>query len=858
MTGKSQSPHEYLSRFGLTAFRAGQLEVIQAILDGHDCLCIMPTGGGKSLCYQLPSVMRDGVTVVVSPLIALMKDQVDSLTQVGVAASFINSTLGPADQNQRLEQLAAGVFDLIYVAPERFRSPRFQETVRRIGVQLLAVDEAHCISEWGHDFRHDYTRLGEFRRRIGNPQTIALTATATSDVQADVIRQLGLKGPKTFIAGFARPNLFCSVQTLFGQREKRDALAEFLSRTPGSGIIYAATRKGCEDVAEFISNSTRRRVVVYHGGMLLDERRMVQEQYMSGRAEIVVATNAFGMGIDKPDVRFVVHYNLPGSLEAYYQEAGRAGRDSQPAQCLLMYTPSDRNIQEFFIESNYPSPETIEEIYEFLRTHQDDPIELTQEQLKDELGLSIGAEGVGTCERILEKCGVLERLEPNRNMAAVRIESDLPTLVDLLPKQATSQRAIARAVEQIVGSRRYELVYFRPAELADSLGTTTSALARALRELNKLEAVDYIPPFRGRAVRMIRRDLEFKQLDIDFQELEARRQASFQKLDRVIRFATTTTCRQREILTYFGEQTSTLCGNCDNCHVAVEVPVEMKEAIIKTLSGVARACSRGRFGKQLVAQMLCGSQSAKVIKWKLDELSTFGILGDWSQSEVLVLIECLVGAGLLEVSEVDHFRPVLLLTNLGSDVMRNREAVPSLPLPEPLTQKFVGSSRRSSVEQRADKSRPSAASPDRPAETNSPADRDGSTGWRQINSPAPKDLARPPRNLSDAVGSGAVKPEYFWTWRLLHDGYSPAQCLLIRRIDNETLIDHMLRAIDDGLDVQMNWLLTGEQCASLAQAVNSLNAPSVKTVLERLPSTFSYNQVMFYLKCRDQESTLQA
>ena len=352
---QTKAAEAFLSRFGLTSFRPGQREVIQAVLEGHDCLCIMPTGGGKSLCFQLPSLMRPGVTLVVSPLIALMKDQVDALTRLGVRAGYINSALSAAEQAERLRELETGQLDLLYVAPERFRSPRFLEVVRRIGVQLLAVDEAHCISEWGHDFRHDYARLGLFRQRLGNPQTMALTATATHDVRADVIVQLQLREPRTFVAGFARPNLHYESQVCAGLLDKRAALEQLLQEVPGCGIIYAATRKACEQVAEELRTSQRRQVAVYHAGMQMDDRRTVQERFMAGEVQIVVATNAFGMGIDKADVRFVVHYHIPGSLEAYYQEAGRAGRDGLVSRCLLLFAHADRYIQEFFIDSAFPA-----------------------------------------------------------------------------------------------------------------------------------------------------------------------------------------------------------------------------------------------------------------------------------------------------------------------------------------------------------------------------------------------------------------------------------------------------------------------------------------------------------------------
>jgi ATP-dependent DNA helicase RecQ len=322
----------YLAPFGLSSFRPGQRAVIETVFSGRDCLCVMPTGGGKSLCYQLPAIARGGVTLVISPLIALMKDQVDQLTARDLPATFINSTLTQEEQNERLEGMASGQYRLVYVVPERFRSPRFVDAARRCELTLLAVDEAHCVSEWGHDFRPDYARLGRFRAQLGNPPTIALTATATDAVRRDIVELLALDDPQVFITGFERPNLFYRAQVAATDREKDEVLMQFLADNAGSGIVYASTRKRCEELAERITSRAGRSTTVYHAGLGGDERRAAQDNFMQGRSEIAVATLAFGMGIDKADVRFVVHYNLPGSLEAYYQEAGRAGRDGQPAQ----------------------------------------------------------------------------------------------------------------------------------------------------------------------------------------------------------------------------------------------------------------------------------------------------------------------------------------------------------------------------------------------------------------------------------------------------------------------------------------------------------------------------------------------
>jgi ATP-dependent DNA helicase RecQ len=686
MTQRTATPlAPHLAQFSLATFRPGQEAVIQTVLEGRDCLCIMPTGGGKSLCYQLPAVAGDGVTLVVSPLIALMKDQVDAMRHLGIRATLINSTLDLAEQAARLRGMAEGEYDLVYIAPERLRNPRFLEAVGRTSIRLLAVDEAHCISQWGHDFRPDYARLGEFRRQLGDPTTIALTATATPAVRQDVACQLRLRDPAVFITGFARSNLHCQVVTASTGRAKDDVLLTFLSTTPGAGIIYASTRKRCEEVADTVAFAGSRTTGIYHAGMPPEDRQRVQDAFMRGDPQIIVATNAFGMGIDKRDLRFVVHYNMPGSVEAYYQEAGRAGRDGLPARCLLIYTPADRRVQEFFIENAYPAPETVARVYHYLCGLPDDPIEVTQEELKDRLRLDIGGAGIGACEQLLERHGAIERLTTQDNRASVRIDSDLPTLVDLLPREAKIRRKVLQGVERIVGSRRGERVYFPLGQLLESLDLQRDVVTRALRELNERADFDYVPPFRGRAIHVPNRRRPFADLRIDFAALQRRKANEYEKLERMIRYATTHRCRQGEILEYFGDIGAAACGRCDNCTRRGGGPRAVSAGIVPgvpaidryeenvllsvrvALSGVARA--RGRVGKGVVAKMLCGSRSRQIARLRFDQLSTFGLLRHLTQPEAGMLLDALIAAQLVQQSMTNPSRPTVVLTDVGRQVM---------------------------------------------------------------------------------------------------------------------------------------------------------------------------------------------
>ncbi|WP_231742501.1 ATP-dependent DNA helicase RecQ [Stieleria varia] len=724
-------PESLLPRFGLKNFRPGQRDVVDTLAAGQDVLCVMPTGGGKSLCYQLPSLARPGTTIVISPLIALMKDQVDALERIGIAARLINSTQSLSEQEDAMSAMARGELDLIYVAPERLRNGRFLEAIAASNVSLLAVDEAHCVSEWGHDFRPDYSRLGQVRKRyLSGVQTIALTATATPLVREDVCRLLELDNPRVFVTGFARTNLRFSVKHSKSDSEKERQLTEFVKAQEGAGIIYAATRKMCEELGEWLPEKTRRPIGVYHGGMEPQHRRVVQEQFMSGELSAIVATNAFGMGIDKSDIRYVAHFQMPGTLEAYYQEAGRAGRDGQLSDCALFFSYQDRYIQEFFIENRYPSPETVRKVYEYLLSRPEDPIELTLEQVRTAIKSSDSSEAIGASQTLLAKAGVLKRLDSSNNQILIRIDSDAPTLLDFLPREAKVRRRVMSAVQQVIGKRRGEDVFVRPKRLMDLANVDREKLMRNLRELSRLHAFDYVPPFRGRAVHFTQRDVPFENLQIDFDELARRKAAEYDKLEAVIGFARTSGCRQRIILDYFGDPESSNCGMCDRCDVGgadaksadassgIGVdPNALLTGVRVTLSGVTRM--HGRFGKNMVAQMLSGSLNKRIQQWRLDRLSTYGMLSKLKQTEVVEIIDALIQTGLVEQREVDQRRPTVEISEAGKRVMHMTD-----PLPASFTLKLALGKRlamaAASVES-ADVESADVESADRPAENETSA-----------------------------------------------------------------------------------------------------------------------------------------
>ncbi len=383
--------------WGHVAFRGQQLDVIDRVMADRHALVIMPTGMGKSICFQIPALLHaqqhgdgpKGLVLVVSPLIALMKDQVDALVRKGISAAYINSSLSRKEREAGYTAVSEGQYALLYVTPERFRKPEFVEVIGKRDIRLLAVDEAHCISEWGHDFRPDYTRLEEFRGLVGNPTTIALTATATPDVQRDIVRQLGLTADnvKLFHEGIDRPNLQLLVEQVWGQDEKQEHILEIARRPElqgGSGIVYFTLIKTLMQFSDRLRQAGLPHVC-YHGDLERTARRRIQNEFMQGECPLVLATNAFGMGIDKEDIRFVTHADLPGSMEAYYQEIGRAGRDGLASRCVLLYDESDLATQMEFMGWSNPDAEFYERVYDFLSQEMEQVRAFGMEWLREKL-----------------------------------------------------------------------------------------------------------------------------------------------------------------------------------------------------------------------------------------------------------------------------------------------------------------------------------------------------------------------------------------------------------------------------------------------------------------------------------------
>ena len=571
MQKKKQQLKELLKiHFGYESFLPGQERAIDNILAGRDTVVVLPTGGGKSLIFQLPALILDGLTIVISPLIALMKDQVDSLERFGVPATFINSSISPEETAKRLEKIKSGFYRIVYIAPERFYNQNFLAELKQLKVSLFAIDEAHCISQWGHDFRPSYLRLKDAIQFVGSPTVVALTATATPEVRDDIVKQLALKNADLVITGFARPNLqFAVVAATNGQKIENIVNLLTTNSAMGSGIIYVGTRAKADEILEVLTDNDIK-AVGYHAGMDASSRDWVQEQFMKGKAPVVVATNAFGLGINKPDIRFVIHHDLPGTIEAYYQEAGRAGRDGQPSFCLLFYNQQDRYLREFFIKGDNPEPEIILEIYDWLRRRAEEEIDpdasilVTYAAIAQNLSDSVPEMAIGTALKILEKEGYISRPNEKNSNSYLKAEKEWTEVAASLGPRAKSQKEI---VEKLGEKYARELAAgweFSPEEAAVVLKVKKDSLLRTIKKLAAQNLVEYRPPFRGTEIRILK-NVASEDLNLDFKALKAKAARAYEKLDEMENYVYHAGCRQEYILNYFGDAQAEPCGQCDGC-----------------------------------------------------------------------------------------------------------------------------------------------------------------------------------------------------------------------------------------------------------------------------------------------------
>lgn len=604
--------------FWLESFREGQEEIIQSVVDGHDTLVFMPTGGWKSLTYQLPAIARKWVAIIVSPLISLMKDQVDSLNDLGIRAELINSTLSYGEQQLILNELSATTGDeanpikFLYIAPERLNSGDFKRVLQNTPIALIAIDEAHCISQWGHDFRPSYMKVKGFIQELrGDEQSfpiVALTATATKKVRWDITGRLGITEFNEFTKWFDRKNIIMIIRELSKTAEKLQKVFEIVKNTAGSGIIYCSSRKKTKEVYEFLCENNIS-AWIYTWEMTADARESMQQRFMDDDLKVIVATNAFGMGIDKKDIRFVIHYNLPGSIENYYQEVGRAGRDGKKSFWVVIASYGDTKIQEFFIENANPTKEDILTFYDYLYKEFRDgewkwtQIQKTYSHMAGEAKLSNDMM-VGTILKILEKYGIMRK--------------------------------------------------WISGEMEDN--------------------------FRGRGLTLMQGKRKHSHLLIDWDHQELLKNEAYFKLEQIKKLLFYPSCRKRFILEYFGDEEDVKnltdnCGLCDYCLEKEKMQSgDMENLVHLSVFGIVLD-ALSKFDKKYWAKMMTkflrGSSDAKLSQYGMDQHELYGALSEYNSELIEALIEALIQNDYLEKTTGQY--PLLWMTKVGYAALKRED-----------------------------------------------------------------------------------------------------------------------------------------------------------------------------------------
>ncbi|MCU0777554.1 MAG: RecQ family ATP-dependent DNA helicase [Akkermansiaceae bacterium] len=625
--------------FGFDALRAGQEPVIRALLDGRPALAVFPTGGGKSLCYQLPALLLDGLTLVISPLIALMKDQVDALTAKGVAAARLDSTLGADELRGLYEKLETGAIKLLYIAPERLANEAFRKRVKQLDIAMVAIDEAHCISEWGHNFRPDYLKLAKFCRSLKITRVLALTATATPKVAREIRRHFRIAAADHIQLSFHRPNLDLRV-TPCEAAERKAILLDRLALIDGAAVVYVTRQETAEEVATFLAKqgvSAR----AYHAGLPDDFRAGAQSAFMAGETRVIVATIAFGMGIDKADIRGVIHYNLPKSLENHTQEIGRAGRDGLPAVCEMLACGDDLTVLENFIYSDTPSPRALGNLIDrVLRLGDTFDVSVYDLSVTCDIRTSV----ISTLLAYLETDGILEATGSFYGNYRLKL---LRGTEQLLAGLAKNHRSFtAKLLEHGKPGRAW--LGFEPTALAHELGVPR---AKIVATLGALEAAgDAVLSLSGvrQGYRMKKDPGKLHDLADHYAQIFQRReQADLARLNQVLGIASHRGCLTGYLTKHFGESLPSPCGHCDRCRGLPANPIKRPAARKPTDGEWRSACAlvRENHGElatpRQLARFLCGMSSPASTRARLGRHAAFGMFSDLPFADVLAMAEAL-------------------------------------------------------------------------------------------------------------------------------------------------------------------------------------------------------------------------
>ena len=651
--------------FGFSEFRPGQEEIIQSIVNGNNVLAVLPTGGGKSLCYQIPALLGETFSIVISPLIALMKDQVDSLNKNELISAYINSTMDFREVEQVFRDLENNKLKLLYISPERLENIQFAERIKNLNPKYIFVDEAHCISEWGHSFRPSYRKIIDFADSIGNSNISAFTATAVPEVRRDIVEHFNFSNPRVFIRGFERDNLRLNV---LRSSRKKEKVLELVSKNRLPAVIYTSTRKAAEELSEYL-NFNNHSTAYYHAGLQPEQRRMIQDDFMNDRVKIICATNAFGMGVDKSDIRLLIHYNIPASLENYYQEIGRAGRDGKTAKVFLLYEDKDYHIQEYFINNSYPTIDEIKTVYNSIcngakiavGSNYDGRIILDKNIINLLSNNKINQTKMNSALSVLDENNLLDFSSSNISYSFIKIlfkKDELRTFIDKFARNLNKDLLI-QLLRDFSESIFLQKKKIDIGILANKLSVNQKEIIESLKKLSIAGVIEYNEPSGKPSIKLIGERIAPNNLRIDVEHFYNLKENAKFKLDLMRNFAFTDSCRFKSILNYFGEETAEYsCGKCDNCTNEVyknRPQLEyLEEIVIDTIHQAT-----GRIKQNDLVKILQGDGKHPNLK----NNPNYGVCKHFKKDELLNTIDALISKDV-----VKKFDSQLAITERGKDI----------------------------------------------------------------------------------------------------------------------------------------------------------------------------------------------
>lgn len=858
--------------FGYTQFRSPQKEIIESILNKNDVLAILPTGAGKSICYQLPSILFNGLTIVISPLISLMQDQVEQIKSK-IPSAYLNSFQSYDEQRKINALILDKKIKLLYVSPEKFNSASFQELIAKVEISHLAVDEAHCISHWGHDFRPSYLKISEVFNEIPRCPISAFTATATPEVRIDIIKRLELQTPKIFIKGFYRPNIQLEV---IRSKNRLDKLLDILDNVKGSKILYCRTRKETEEIHEKLV-AKNFSSLPYHAGMTREERISTQEFFLNDKAEVIVATNAFGMGINKPDIRGVIHYGMPDSIESFYQEIGRSGRDEHKSFSYLIYSNRDRSIHEFFLKNSFPSRKIVYDFYDKLNDFLKLKIGETSKKvfpfdfkiLNEIIGENYPDQLIQSIITIFEQNEIIRFVSEN-DIVFIKILISPEKFRELEEQIPTNDYSILEYLFRKFGSAiNRKKVKINLSKIMEETSILRTQIETILNELDQSGLIDFkIQSFED-GFYFVQPRMHTENLNINFEEIEEQLRKGILKLNEMEKYALTDECRWKFILKYLGEEISEdfKCYTCDNCREKSRLidfsQHDFEKEILKTIKEV-----NGQFGTNTIIDILRGSRSKKIIDYKLFNVSTYGFLSGIAKEKIREKIDNLISSDKIQKSPTLY--PVLSLTDKGEAelegisvstikfVDKSQETRNQVDLRKNLNLLERLKVRRKALANKFNQPENFVCPDDilREISVKLPKTKEELNQIKGINQ---KIILKCGEDFLDEIllflnETGKIQEKekiipqnILTTLNMIREGYSLIEISEKRNISDTVVSEHIVTLIENSFDIDIHKIIPTSHIELIARIVNENANASILNIKSKLPEEITYAEIRIFL-----------